>query len=232
MSFLKNPGRRAGLLYLVFAIPGFFALMYVPNKLIVDGNPTATSINITSHETLFRAGIACNLVSELLFLWVAVALYDLFKTVNRRHALAMVVLVFVSVPIAMLNEINAFAALLLIRSPTYLSLIDPPHRDAAALFFLTLHDRGFLIAGPIWGLWLFPLGLLVYRSGFIPRIIGVVLLLNCMTYFIGSFASILTPHHSHLIHQWLFPFSFGELIFMLWILILGATPKPLEPVAS
>jgi hypothetical protein len=224
MSFLKNQGRRAGLLYLVFAIPGFFALMYVPNKLIVDGNPTATSINIASHETLFRAGIACNLVSELLFLWVAVALYDLFKTVNRRHALAMVVLVFVSVPIAMLNEINAFAALMLTRGSGYLSTFNPPHRDALALFFLDLHDKGFLIDGLFWGLWLLPLGLLVYRSNFIPRFVGILLMLNCMTYFLGSFASILTPLHSHTIHRWLFPFSFGELIFMLWILILGATP--------
>ena len=89
--------------------------MYVPTKLIVDGNPTATAANITSHETLFRAGIACNLLSELLFLWVALALYDLFKTTNRRHAVAMVALVFVSVPIAMLNELNAFAALMLTR---------------------------------------------------------------------------------------------------------------------
>jgi hypothetical protein len=224
MSFLKNPGRRAGLLYLIFAIPGFFALMYVPTKLIVDGNPTATAANITSHETLFRAGIACNLLSELLFLWVALALYDLFKTVNRRHALAMVALVFISVPIAMLNELNAFAALMLTRATGYLSTLDSPHRHALALFFLDLHDNGYLIAGLFWGLWLFPLGLLVYRSGFIPRIVGILLMLNCMTYFLGSLASILTPLHAHTIHRWLFPFSFGELVFMLWILILGAKP--------
>lgn len=224
MSFLNNQGRRAGLLYLIFAIPGFFALMYVPTRLIVDGNPTATAANITSHETLFRAGIACNLLSELLFLWVALALYDLFKTVNRRHALAMVALVFISVPIAMLNELNAFAALMLTRGPGYLSTLDPPHRNTLALFFLDLHDKGYLIAGLFWGLWLIPLGLLVYRSGFIPRIVGILLVLNCMTYFLGSFASILTPLHSHTIHRWLFPFSFGELVFMLWILILGAKP--------
>jgi hypothetical protein len=224
MSFLRNPGRRVGLLYLVFAIPGFFALMYVPNKLIVDGNPTASAANIAAHETLFRAGIAANLFDELLFLWVAAALYDLLSSVNRRHALIMVALVAVSVPIAMLNELNSFAALFLLHGTGGLTLFDPPHRDALALFFLDLHDKGFLIDGLFWGLWLFPLGLLVYRSGFIPRVIGILLMLNCMTYFLGSFASILTPLHSHTIHRWLFPFSFGELIFMLWILILGATP--------
>jgi hypothetical protein len=225
MSFLRNPGRRVGLLYLAFSILGVFALMYVPKHLIVDANPTLTAANIAAHETLFRAGIACNLFSETLFLWVALALYDLFKTVNRRQALLMAGLVAVSVPIAMLNEVNSFAALFLVRGTGNLLLFDQPHRDVLITFFLNLHDRGFLIAGIFWGLWLFPLGLLVFSSGFIPRLIGILLMLNGMTYVIGSFASILTPLHSHLIHQWLFPFSFGELIFMLWILIIGATPS-------
>jgi hypothetical protein len=231
MSFLRNAGRCVGLLYLAFSIPGFFALLYVPKHLIVDGNVTATASNIASHETLFSAGIACNLLAEVLFLWVAVALYDLFKSVNRRQALVMVGLVAVSVPIAMLNELNSFAALFLVRGTDNLFLFDQPHRDVLVTFFLNLHGKGFLIDGIFWGLWLFPLGLLVYRSGFIPRFVGILLMLNCMTYVLGTFASILTPHHTHLIHQWLKPFSFGELIFMLWILIIGATPKPAAALA-
>jgi hypothetical protein len=85
----KNPGRSIGLLYLLVTILGIFALLYVPRKLIVHGNATATAGNIAAHEALFRAGIVCNLVSEILFAAVVLALYDLFKRINRRQAALM-----------------------------------------------------------------------------------------------------------------------------------------------
>jgi Domain of unknown function (DUF4386) len=82
MNSTKNPGRFVGLIYVLVSIPGFFALIYVPGKLIVDGNAAATASNIATSETLFRAGIACNLISQILFMWVALALYDLLKSVK------------------------------------------------------------------------------------------------------------------------------------------------------
>jgi hypothetical protein len=225
MKFIRNPGRFAGLVYLLVSIPGAFALIYVPHKLIVHENATATAANITTSETLFRAGIACNLLSEILFVGVAFLLYDLLKAVNRRQALFMFWLIAISLPLALLNELNAIAALVLVRGADFLSVFDQPQRDALAMLFLNLHSKGFLIAEIFWGLWLFPLGLLVYHSKFIPRILGVLLIVNCFTYVINSFATLILPNYTDIISRWMMPFTFGELLFMFWILIMGASPK-------
>jgi hypothetical protein len=229
MKSPKNTGRLVGLLYLLVSIPGFFALIYVPHKLIIRGDATTTATNIAAHETLFRVGLACDVLGEILFLWVALALYDLFKNVSRRQAALMFGLLAISVPLTLLNDLNSIAALILIHGADFLSVFDKPHRDALAMLFLTLHSQGFDIIEIFWGLWLFPLGLLVYRSRFLPRILGILLMLNCCTYVIGAFTSLLAPIHAHTVGQWLKPFSFGELIFMLWILILGADPTLSAP---
>jgi len=227
MSSTKNPGRFAGLLYVLVAIPGVLALIYVPSKLIVHGNATATASNIAAHETLFRLGIASNLISQAGFIFVALALYDLLKGVNQRHALLMVTLIVVAIPIAFLNELNAIAALVLVRGADFLSIFEKPQRDALAMLFLNLHSYGFDVAAIFWGLWLFPLALLVYRSGFLPSILGVVLILNGFTYPINSFMSLLLPQYEHIVSRWMMPLSFGELLFMFWLLVMGAKPKPL-----
>ena len=169
MSLTKNPGRFAGLLYIVASILAIFALLYVPSKLIVHGNPTATADNIASSETLFRLGIAADLIGQALFIFVALALYDLLKGVNQRHALLMLTLILVSIPIAFLNEVNSLAVLTLVRGADFQALFEKPQRDTLAMLFLNLHGYGFDVAGIFWGFWLFPLGLLVYQSGFLPR---------------------------------------------------------------
>ena len=228
MRFTKNPDRIAGLLYVIASIVGIFGLLYVPSKLIVDGNATATASNIAASETLFRAGIACNLLSEILFMWVALALYDLLKGVNQRHASLMLGLIVVSIPITLLNELNAIAALVLVRGSDFLSVVEKPQRDALAMLFLNLHDHGFGIAEIFWGLWLFPLGLLVYRSGFFPRILGVLLMLRCFAYVVESFIYFLLPQYGDMVHRWMRPLRFGELLFMFWLLIVGAKPKTIS----
>jgi len=225
MAFVKNPGRFVGLVYLLVSIPGVFALIYVPHKLIVHGNATATATNIAASETLFRAGIACNLLGEILFVGVAFLLYDLLKSVNRRHALFMFWLIAISLPIALFNELNAIAALLLVHGPDFLAVFDKAQREAMAMLFLNLHSQGFGIVSIFWGLWLFPLGLLVYRSGFLPRILGVLLMANCLSYVVNSFASLVLPQYATTVDKWMMPLSFGELLFMLWLLIMGTKPK-------
>src|SRR5450631_1318613 len=182
MISTQNPGRVTGLLYLLVSIPGVFALMYVPSKVIVHGNPTATIINIAASETLFRLGIAAQLTSQALFIFVALALYDLLKGVNQRHAALMVTLIVVSIPIAFLNELNAIATLVLVHGADFLSIFEKPQRDALAMLFVDLHSHGFDVVSIFWGLWLFPLGLLVYRSGFFPRVLGILLMAHCFAY--------------------------------------------------
>jgi hypothetical protein len=232
MNLAKNPGRFAGLLYLLASIPCVFALIYVPSKLIVHGNATATAHNIAASETLFGCGIAAQFTGQAGFIFVALALYDLLKGVNQRQASLMVILLVVSVPIAFLNELNAIAALVLVRGADFLSLFDKPQRDALVMLFLNLHRHGIDdVAGVFWGLWLFPLGLLVYRSGFLPRILGVVLMVNCFAYPVNSFTSLVLPQHEAIVARWMSPLLNGELVFILWLLIMGAKPKPLADPA-
>jgi hypothetical protein len=232
MNLMKNAGRSAGLLYAIASIFGVFGLLYVPSKLIVHGDAVATARNIAASETLFRLGIAANLIGQALFIFVALALYGLLKPVNRRHALAMLTLILVSIPIAFLNELNAIAALLLVRGSDFLSLVDQSQRDAMAMLFLRLHGHGFDIAGIFWGLWLFPLGLLVYRSGFLPRILGVGLMVNCFAYPINSFTALVLPQYEAAVSRWTSPLQFCELAFMLWLLIMGSRQKPAAGVTQ
>jgi hypothetical protein len=228
---MKNRGRVAGLLYVVASIPGFYALAYVPSKILVRGNATATASNITVHETLFRFGIVADLISQAMFIFVALALYELLKEVNRRQALAMLTLILVAIPIAFLNEVNSIAALVLVRGADFLSVFDKSQRDALARLFLNLRGAGFDVAGIFWGLWLFPLGLLSYRSGSIPRILGVLLMIGCFAYLTNSFTSLALPQYEDIVSRWISPIQAVELLFMFWLLIMGAKPKPRQNVS-
>ena len=232
MSFIKNPGRFAGLLYVLTSIVGFFAMGYVPSKLIVHGNAAATANNIAANETLFRLGIAGELIGMTGFIFVAVALYDLLKGVNRRHASLMVTLIVVSIPIAFLNELNSIAALVLVRGADFLSVFEKPQREALAMLFLNLHHHGFVVAEIFWGLWLFPLALLVYRSRFLPRFLGVWLALAGFAWVILNLTGILLPQYQDKVVTFTQPAFFRELAFMFWLLIKGAKPPALDAAAS
>jgi hypothetical protein len=223
----KNPGRFAGLLYVLTSFVGFFAMGYVPSKLIVHGNAAATASNIAASETLFRLGIAGELIGQAGFIFVALALYDLLKGVNRRHASLMVV----SIPIAFVNELNSIAALVLVRGADFLSIFERPQRDALAMLFLNLHHHGFVVAEIFWGLWLFPLGLLVYRSRFLPRFLGVWIILAGFAWVVLSLTGILLPQYQDKVDTYAQPAFFGEIAFMLWLLIRGARPPALDAAA-
>ncbi len=232
MSSTRNPGRFAGLLYILMSIPGFFAMMYVPSKLIVHGNAAATASNISASETLFRLGIAGQLIGQAGFIFVALALYDLLKGVNRRHASLMVTLVVLGIPIGFLNELNSIAALILVRGADFLSIFEKPQRDALAMLFLNLHFHGLVVDEIFWGLWLFPLALLVYRSRFLPRFLGVWLALAGLAWVILSVTGVLLPQVQDKVFAYSQPAVFGEIAFMLWLVIKGARPPALDATAS
>jgi Domain of unknown function (DUF4386) len=231
MSSTKNPGRFAGLLYVVMSIFGFFAMGYVPGKVIVHGNAAATANNIAASETLFRLGIAGELIGYAAFIFVSLALYDLLKGVNRRHALLMVILIVVSVPIAFVNEVNSIAALVLVRGADFLSIFDKPQREALAMLFLNLHFHGFVVAELFSGLWLFPLGVLVYRSRFLPRFLGVWLVFAGVAWVMLSLTGILLPQYYDEVFTYTQPAVLGEIAFMLWLVIKGARPPALDATA-
>jgi hypothetical protein len=224
MSSTGNQGRLAGLLYVLMSIAGFFAMMYVPGKLIVYGNAAATAGNLAAHEKLFRLGIAGQLIAHAGFLFVALALYELLKGVSRWYASLMVTLLVVQIPIAFLNELNSVAALILMRGSDFLSIFEKPQRDALALLCLNLHFQGLVLDEIFMGLWLLPLALLVYRSRFLPRFLGVWLALGGIGWVILSLTGVLSPQHYDKVFAYCQPGSFGEVALMLWLLIRGAKP--------
>ena len=214
--------RIAGAWYLSLVLTGPFSLIYVPDKLIVRGDATATANSILTHETLFRLGIVASLFSTVIFICLAIALYRLLSGVNKTHAALMVAFVLVSAAVGFLNVLNNIAALILFRGENFLAVFDKPHLDALAYLFIRLHSQGNLINEIFWGLWLFPFGLLVFRSGFLPRFIGVWLMINCFGWVVLSLTALFFPLYYEAAFRWAQPVLFGELAIMLWLLIKGA----------
>jgi hypothetical protein len=230
MSSTRNPGRVAGLLYLLL-LTAPLRLIYIPSTLFVHGNATATANNIAAHESLFRLGIVSDLFTATAVIFLALALYRLLKGVNQTLAVLMVILGALMVtPIYFLNVVNDAAALILARGAGFLSVFDKPQRDALAMFFLQLHHHGVLANEVFWGLWLFPFGALVYRSRFLPRFLGVWLILGGIGYVAISLTGFLFPPYEQTVANIAFPGMLGELAIMLWLLIKGANPQPLQAV--
>jgi hypothetical protein len=231
MNLIKKQARIAGLLYLLASIIGFLCLAYVPGKLIVSGDATATVDHVRASPNLLRFGIASELTSFIIFIFVVLALYRLFKAVSEKHALAMVILLLVSIPISLLNVLNEIAALILVSGADSLSAFEKGQLDALAYLFLRLHGQGFVVAEIFWGLWLFPFGVLVIRSGFIPRFLGVLLFIAGSGYLASSFTSLLLPSYRHLVDQFATVLTAGELPIIFWLLIWGAKDQPLDEQA-
>jgi hypothetical protein len=232
MSSARNPGRFAGLLYVITSIVGFFAMGYVPGKVIVHRDAGRRLTTSRPTRCSFASGSQAYSPAGAGFIFVTLALYDLFKGVNRRHASLMVILIVVSIPIAFLNELNSFAVLVLVRGADFVSIFDKPQREGLAMLFLNLHGRGFVVCEMFWGLWLFPLALLIYKSRFLPRFLGVWLALAGFAWVILSLTSTLLPLYQDRVNSYLQPAIIGEIVFMLWLLIKDGKPQMPDASAS
>jgi hypothetical protein len=229
MRLTGNPGRDAGWLYVALAVLGAFSILYVPGKLIVPEDATVTARNILASETLYRIGIVSGLISSALFIYLARALYRLFRGVDREQALWMVVLVAISVAIGLALTANDIAALVVLRSPDLLAAFEPPQREALALLFLRVGTEAIPVAMIFWGLWLFPFGALVMRSGFLPRILGILLIVNGVAYLVASLVHLLWPEYADLADRILLFPELGEVWIMLWLVIKGVDARALAP---
>jgi hypothetical protein len=214
--------RIAGAVYLSMVITAPFSLIYVPEKLIVRGNAAATADNILAHETMFRLSIFGDLIGQVIFICLAIALYRLLSGVNKTWAGLMVAFVLVSAAVGFLDTLNNIAALVLFRGGEFLTVFDKAQRDALGMLFIRLHNQGILIDEIFWGLWLFPFGLLVFRSRFLPRFLGVWLMINCFGYVALSATALFFPDYYGAAFRYAQPVLFGELAIMLWLLIKGA----------
>jgi Domain of unknown function (DUF4386) len=223
--------RIAGAIYLSMIFTAPFSLIYVPSKLIVRGNAAATAENILAHETMFRLSIFGELVGHVIFICLGIALYRLLSNVNKTWAMLMVAFVSVSAAVGFLNALNNIAALILFRGGDFLTVFDKPQRDALAMLFLRLHSQGQFIDEIFWGVWLFPFGLLVFRSGFLPRFLGVWLMVACFAWIALSITALFFPLHYEAAFRYLQPAFFAEMAMMLWLLIRGANVKVLSAEA-
>lgn len=233
MRSTQQQARSAGLLYLLLALTAPIGLLYVPGKLIVPGNATATADNLRASEWLLRIGIASELVHQIIGVFLVLALYRLFKAVNEAHAKQMVILgALVSAPIMFVNVLNEIAALVLVSGANYLSVFEKPQLDALAYLFLRVHGQGITVASVFWGLWLFPFGMLVIRSGFIPRALGVLPMIAGVAYLASSSATLILPRYAPLVSQVALPLEVAELPIIFWLLIWGAKTRPVDAPAA
>jgi hypothetical protein len=218
MNSINMTARMAGLLYLALAVLSAFGLVYVPSMILVSGDATATATNIVASESLFRLGFVCNLLAFTINIFVAVLLYKLLEPVNKMMASLMVILILVGVAIAMLNELNQFVALLLLGGADYLTAFTADQLQASASLFLDIYEHGFNLAHIFFGLWLFPMGYLVIKSGFIPKVIGVFLLIAGVGYLVDFTLFFLFPDITVTVSGYTFV---GEVMLLLWLLIMG-----------
>jgi hypothetical protein len=227
-----NPGRVAGCLYLLLGF-SVFRPVYIAGTLIVRNDAAATARNIATHELLFRVGIVTDLLAGISCILVALALYQLLRGVDRNLAVLMVILGgLMPCVIDFLNVLNNVAALFLARGEPFVTVFGKPQQAALAMLFLRVYDHGSLINEIFAGLWLFPFGVLVFRSVFLPRLLGVLLIISGFAYLAISFAGLLLPQFVDQVSRIASPALVGEGAIVFWLLINGANPQPLHAAAA
>ena len=223
MNSIKKTARLAGLLYLVWIITGLYAMFYIPSQINMRGDAVTTAQNILSNEFLFRTSVVNDLISSTIWVFMVLVLYRMFKQVNERQAKLLVAFVFVQIPVVFIMDAFNLTSLMILKGEI-LKTFELTQRQDLAMLFLKINDYGVLILETFWGLWLFPLAILVYRSRFLPRFLGVWLIITGIFYLVLSFTSIMLPQYKDMVSNSPFalPAEVGEVAFMLWLLIKGA----------
>jgi hypothetical protein len=233
MDSNKSQARRAGLLYVMASSLAPFAYLYVPGVLLVQRDALATADRVRASENLLRAAIVAELYSVTILVFAALALYELFKRVDPRTSLLMAVLMLISVPISYANVLNYIAPLVLLKSPAIAAVLGPGQVAAQVTLFLRLHNYGLLVNQIFWGLWLFPIGVLVMRSGFFPRWLGVPLFFAGAGYVINSLGRLLLPPSLRWITDYGQLLGVGELpFFSFYLLIWGVRGHVVDRLAA
>ena len=213
--------RRAGALYFLFMIVAIVGEFFFPTFLVL-GDATATAHNITAAEGTYRLGILTGFVTHVIFIFLVVILYRLFRDVDQSQALLMVLLVSIGVSLALADLLLKLVPLVLLSGADSLATFTKPQLDALALGSLRFHSDGAGVVTAFWGLWLFPFGILVIKSGFFPRVLGILLLVAGFAYLMTSVTSIVLPRSLHVVSQIMMPLYFGEVPIIFWMLIRGA----------
>jgi len=218
----KSLARRLGLLYWLAALPAPFSLLYVPNRVFVPGDALATADRVRASGTLLRMSVMVELWNCVLLIFVAFALYRLFHDVDRKLAAITAVLMWVAVPIQLLNVVFDLAPLMLTTGHTYLQAFSKEQVDTLVYLFLRLHASGLIVAQVFWGMWLFPWGMLAIRSGFIPKWIGAAEFFAGVGYVFASVVTITSPELARTAAPIALALGVGEVPMGIWLLFWGA----------
>lgn len=217
----KNTARFAGLLYLIWILTGLIAMFYFPSRIDTQGDATTTSRNILSHEFLFRISVLNDLISYVIWVFMVLVFYRMFKEVNERQSKLLVALVIVQIPAVFFIEACSITSLMIFKGEI-LKSFELDQRQDLAMLFLKINDYGILILEAFWGLWLLPLAALVYKSRFLPRFLGVWLAIDGFALVIVFLSGLLAWQYKDIVARVAFPAEFGEVALMLWLLIKGA----------
>ncbi len=224
---LKNTARFAGLVYLIWIITGLYSIFYVPSQIDTRGDAATAAASILSNESLFRVNTLNDLVSGAIWVVLVLVLYRLFKSVDEGQARLLVALVIVQVPVIFTVSAFNITSLMIVKGEI-LKAFELGQRQDLALLFLRVNDYGVLALQLFWGLWLFPLAILVYRSRFLPRFLGVWLMIDGFALVVLCFASLLLPQYRDIVYKIAFPAMLGEFALMLWLLIKGAKVQVID----
>jgi len=224
MTSENRISRLAGLLYLIVVVAGIFSLAYVPSQITVPGDTQATANNIVASAALFRFGIVSFMIMQVAFLLLPLVLFQLFRAVDHSAAVLMVALAVVSVPIGLVSLTNRLDALSLLADPYFSQAFVPEHLQAAVKISLQAYGNGLLVASLFWGLWLLPFGYLVVKSGFLPKLLGILLMLGCLGYMVNVLGELFVPRYADtpVSSYARLPASVGEIGTCLWLLLIGA----------
>lgn len=225
-SDLRRKSRIAAFWYVLILVTGPIVLIILPAKFIVPGDAAATIARITASQALYRLWIVIQFISAIGFLFTALSLYALFKGVSRGLARAMAALVVVCVPIGLVTALFQLAALLLGSGAGHLKAFTPAQLQSLAMVFLDLDRLGNLAAHVFWGLWLLPLGILVFRSGFFPKVLGVLQVIACFGYLAAFLSGLFFPEGGGIVQTLITVTLLGELPFIFWLAIRGARVRP------
>ena len=232
MDSTKSLAQRAGLLYGLAGSSAPFAYLYVPGVLL-QGDALATADRVRASEGLLRAAIFGELYGATLLIFATLALYQLFKSVDQKTSSLMAALMLVSVPISYVNALNHIVPLVLLKSPAIAAVFDPRQMAAQVTLFLRLHNYGLVINQIFWGLWLFPIGVLVMRSGFIPRWLSFPLFFAGAGYVLNSLGMLVLPPSLRWITENLQILGVGELpFFTIYLLIWGVRGSAVDRLAA
>ena len=236
MTSPQRIARIAGLLYLIVGIFGGFAVGYVTPMVYVPGDAATTAGNMVANAGLVRIGVLADLLQATVFVFLGMTLYLLLRHVNRNAATAMVVIVAIATTIMCLDKVFQFAALRVVGDPSYGAAFGVAGANALVLLLLDMHHYGYLIAQIFFGLWLVPLGYLVYTSGMFPRALGVVLIAGGAAYLVDMLAAFVAPDFGMAVHGFLaIPPTIAEVWMLGFLLVKGVKSSPLAdrlPVAA